>query len=111
MAEYVGDHSGIGKKLLYAVWGLEEIHGELYGKIDCYLNEELSTEETEKLRDAVCGQNSDGFGESFEQRAIQTNDGDLYVSFWHSGNGYFLCTEDELDDYIDKAQEIQLGGM
>ncbi len=111
MAEYLGNHSGIGKKLLYAVWGLEEIHGELYGKIDCYLNETLNAEETEKLRSAVRGQNSDGFGESAEQRAIQTNDGDLYVSFWHSGNGYFLCTEDELDDYIDKAQEIQLGGM
>jgi hypothetical protein len=81
MAEYVGNHSGIGKKLLYAVWGLEEIHGELYGKIDCYLNEELSAEETEKLRDAVCGQNSDGFGESFEQCAIKTDYGDLYVSF------------------------------
>ena len=81
MAEYVGNHSGIGKKLLYAVWGLEEIHGELYGKIDCYLNEELSAEETEKLRDAVCGQNSDGFGESFEQSAIKTDYGDLYVSF------------------------------
>ena len=36
MAEYVGNHSGIGKKLIYAVWGLEEILGEIYGKIDCY---------------------------------------------------------------------------
>ncbi len=111
MAEYVGNHSGIGKKLLYAVWGLEEIHGELYGKIDCYLTEALSAEETEKLRDAVCGQNSDGFGESFEQRAIQTDDGNLYVSFWHSGNGYFLYTESEMDEYIENQQGQQLGGM
>ena len=29
MAEYVGEHSGIGNKLIYAVWGLEEIRGEV----------------------------------------------------------------------------------
>lgn len=111
MAEYIGDHSGIGEKLLYAVQGLEEIHGELYGKIDCYLTGELNKDETENLRSAIRGQNSDGFGESFEQRAIQTDDGDLYVSFWHSGGGYFLCTEDELGDCIEKSQGMQLGRM
>ena len=110
MAEYVGNHSGIGKKLIYAVWGLEEIHGEIYGKIDCYMTGELDEEETENLRSAIEGQNSDGFGESFEQRAIQTDEGNLYVSFWNSGNGYFLCTEDELDDCIGKSQGLQLGG-
>ena len=60
------------KKSIYAVWELEEIYGEIYGKIDCYMTGELNAEETENLRSAVEGQNSDGFGESFEQRAIQT---------------------------------------
>ena len=110
MAEYVGDHSGIGKKLVYAVWGLEKIHGELYGKIDCYLTEALNTEETEKLRDAVCGQNSDGFGESFEQRPIETDDGDLYVSFWNSSGDYFLYTDFETDEYIQNRHGQQMGG-
>lgn len=111
MAEYVGNHSGIGKKLLYAVWGLEEIDGEIYGKIDCYLNEELNTEELEKLRSAIRGQNSDGFGESFEQRAIKTDGGKLYVSFWNSSGDYFLYTESEMDGYIENQQGQQLGGM
>ena len=111
MAEYVGNHSGVGKKLLYAVWGLEEIDGEIYGKIDCYLNEELSTEEIEKLRSAVYGQNSDGLGESFEQRAIKTNDGELYVSFWNSSSDYFLYTESEMNEYIENRQGQQFGGM
>lgn len=111
MAEYVGNHSGIGKKLLYAVWGLEEIDGEIYGKIDCYLNEVLNTEELEKLRSAIRGQNSDGFGESFEQRAIKTDDGDLYVSFWNSSGDYFLYTESEMDGYIENQQGQQIGGM
>lgn len=111
MAEYVGNHSGIGKKLLYAVWGLEEMNGKIYGKIDCYLNEELNTEEIEKLRSAIRGQNSDGFGESFEQCAIKTDDGDLYVSFWNSSSDYFLYTESEMDEYIENQQGQQLGGM
>lgn len=37
MAEYLGDHSGLGDKILYAVWNVEEVNDELYGKIDCYL--------------------------------------------------------------------------
>ena len=60
------------KKSIYAVWELEEIHGEKNGKIDCYITGELNEDETKNLRSAVKGQNSDGFGESFEQRAIQT---------------------------------------
>ena len=45
MAEYVGEHSGIGNKLIYAVWGLEEIRGEVYGKIDFlrYVEEKVIT--------------------------------------------------------------------
>ncbi len=58
MAEYLGEHSGIGKKLIYAVWGLDEINGRLYGKIDCYLHFALNEEEIEDLRKAIIGQNS-----------------------------------------------------
>ena len=90
---------------------MEEIRGEIYGKIDCYLTESLNADETEKLRDAVCGQNSDGFGESFEQRAIKTDDGDLYVSFWNSSDDYFLYTESEMDEYIQNQHGQQMGVM
>lgn len=97
MAEYVGDHAGIKDKLVFAEWGVEERRGTLYGKIDCYLSEGLTPEEIERLKDAIIGQNSDGLGEGFEQRAIRIDEGDLYVSYWHSGNDYFLYTEDEMD--------------
>lgn len=46
------------KKLIYAVWGLDEINGRLYGKIDCYLHFALNEEEIEDLRKAIIGQNS-----------------------------------------------------
>lgn len=57
MAEYLGNHSGLGNRIIYAVWNVAEIDNELYGKIECYLTESLNEEETEKLRSAVCGQN------------------------------------------------------
>ena len=82
----------------------------LYGKIDCYLTEELTPEETERLRDAITGQNSDGLGEGFEQREIPIDEGDLYVSYWQSGNEYFLYTEDEMNDLAQAkyyAQELK----
>ena len=111
MAEYLGEHSGIGKKLIYAVWGLDEINGRLYGKIDCYLHSALNEKETGDLREAIIGQNSDGFGEGFEQRPIKTENGDLYVSFWNSDRDYFLYTESEMDAYIHGMNGQQMGGM
>ena len=63
------------------------------------------------MREAVCGQNSDGFGESFEQRAIKTEYGELYVSFWNSSDDYFLYTESEMDEYIQNQHGQQMGVM
>lgn len=103
MAEYVGDHAGIKDKLVFAEWGVEEHGDTLYGKIDCYLTDSLLPDEIERLKDAIEGQNSDGLGEGFEQREIRIDEGDLYVSYWHSGDDYFLLTEDEFEEYLSQA--------
>ena len=41
---------------------------------------------------------------------IRNSDGDLYVSFWNSGDNYSIMTRDELDEYIDN-QGMTMGGM
>ena len=110
MGEYISDHADIKGKVLFAEWGVEEHYGALYGKIDCYLSEELSPEETERLKDAITGQNSDGLGEGFEQREIHIDEGDLYVSYWQSGDEYFLHTEDEFDEYLSQMGGMRFGG-
>ena len=110
MAEYVGDHADIKDKLVFAEWGVEEHRGTLYGKIDCYLTEELTPDETERLRDAIEGQNSDGLGEGFEQREIPIDEGDLYVSYWNTDDDYFLYTEDEFDEYLSQSDGMRFGG-
>lgn len=109
MAEY---YEGLGhRKLLLSDWGFAYIGGELYGKVDVRLIEPMTPEETVQLRDWICGQNSDGLGEGFEQQDIETEDGRLNVSFWHSGNDYFIYDQEEMDGYIEQHRGQQFGGM
>ena len=83
MAEFlVGDDSELYKRLFLAEWKVEEIRGELYGRIDCYLTEQLSDNEIDLVREALIGQASDGFGEHLEQQPIHTDDGEMYIIDW-----------------------------
>lgn len=111
MAQFFSDDEGLKKKLVAAVWTVDIYMGKLYGRIDCRFKKAPTAEETEILKDWLIGQCSDGFGEHFEQQPIRTGDGDLFVSFWHPGSSYFLCTEDELESRIEESQEMQFGGM
>lgn len=109
MAAYVGKHANLRDKLLYAEWGVENRNDRLYGKISCYFSAPLSTEETERLKDAITGQNSDGFGGEFEQCGIKTEDGEIHVSLWNHEE-YFLKSGEEMDEYLQK-NEIKMGGI
>ena len=110
MATYYNKDDGVSEKLTSAVWSVE-LHGSrLFGRIDCSLKEALTAEETEALRDWLTGQCSDGLGEGFEQQPIDTMDGELFVSFWNSGDDYAMMTESEFDEYRQQ-NEMQMGGM
>lgn len=111
MAQFFNDDDEIKAKLVSAEWTVDEYKGKLYGRIDCRFKEELTEEETEIFKGWLIGQCADGLGEHIEQQPIHTDDGDLFVSFWHPGDSYFLCTEDELDDCIEESQEMQMGGI
>ena len=59
---------------------------------------------------------NDGLGEGFEQRPVQTGDGELYVSLWHSGDDYYVLPEDEfqarvLEQTVDGQAFGGMGGM
>ena len=47
----------------------------------------------------------------FEPRDIPTDEGELNVSFWHSGDDYFLYTQDEMDEYLSQQNGMKSGGM
>ena len=109
MTPFVGEHANVEDKLLYAEWGVENRNDRLYGKISCYFSAPLSAEETERLKDAITGQNSDGFGESFEQHPVRVDSDDIYVSFWDDKD-YFLKTSSEMDEYLQQC-DIKMGGI
>ena len=100
MATYYNKDDGVSQKLTSAVWSVEMRSDRLFGRIDCSLKEALTAEETEALRDWLTGQCSDGLGEGFEQQPIDTMDGQLFVSFWNSGDDYAMMTESEFDEYL-----------
>ena len=107
MKDYFYDEVNAQAKMVTARWGIAEKNGTLYGKVDFKLREPFTAEEKEKVRDWVNGQNSDGFGEGLEQRPIETEDGDLYVSMWGADN-YFIYDENEMNEYLSQQQS---GGM
>ena len=111
MAQYFNRSESVNEKLASAVWSVDEVGGKLYGRVNVRLKEPLTEGETEILKEWISGQNSDGLGEGFEQRAIETEEGDLYVSFWNSGDGYFVYSQDEMDAYICQQHEMRMGGM
>ena len=62
----------------------------------------------------LIGQAADGFGEGLEQREIETDNGDIYVSFWHSGDDYFMKNETDFRQRMSENhsfEEQQLGGI
>ena len=73
---------GVKAKVLSAIPSVERRGGELVGCTTVRLKEPLDKAEMSALQEYLLGQFSDGWGEGFEQREIQTADGVLYVHFW-----------------------------
>ena len=72
---------GVKAKVRSAVPSVEFRNGELMGCTTVKLREPLTDTEMKDFQDYLKGQFSDGWGEGFEQREIQTGDGVLYVHF------------------------------
>lgn len=110
MADYFDGSAGARAKLISADWDVQEIGGELYGVIRTGLREAFSPEEEQEWIDELIGQAADGFGEGLEQREIKTDDGDIYVSFWHSGDDYFMENEADFRQRLgsQKMNEMEM---
>ncbi len=90
-------HDGgvIDEKVYEAHMDVEVKDGELVGVIRAKIIGELNDEELSDFIDYCSGQLSDGAGESFEQKYIRTDDGDIRVSFWSDDDSWALVPEDE----------------
>ena len=58
MAQYFHEDAGLKDKLASMVWGVEVYRGELFGKIECSLKEEMTPAEEEILRILTAGVNT-----------------------------------------------------
>ncbi len=94
-------NEAIKNKLLTIRWGVEEIRGQLYGRVEVTSTAPLTAQEDAAMKEWISGQNSDGLGEGFEQRPIETDYGDIYVHFWNGGDDYFILNADQFAQYLD----------
>lgn len=109
MADYFHGSDSAKAKIISAMWDVENVDGELYGVIHTGLREALTPTEEQEWIEELTGQAADGFGEGLEQREIHTEDGDLYVSFWNSGEDYFM--ENETDFRQRMSGSLHFGEM
>lgn len=93
---YLDDRERLSK--VYSIFpSVRRIGNEIYGVYTCSIYDDLESYELEALRDELIGQSSDGWGEGFEQREIDTYDcGKIYVSFY-GGSNWSMKTENEMD--------------
>ena len=96
----------VAAKVASAWPSVKEVDGEPYGVLTCEITEPLTEREISVLKDYWTGQMSDGWGEGFEQQPIQTEEGELYVSFWSSENFWKVMTAEELG--IEQEQEMEI---
>jgi hypothetical protein len=66
----------------------------------------LTDQEIEILKDYFNGQYSDGWGEGFFQREIETSYGVLYLDFW--SDDFYIETEDELKNRLESKQDNEM---
>ena len=81
---------------------IETVRNKAYGVMVCDIQKPLNEKEFEILKDYFSGQYSDGWGEGFAQRGIETLCGVLYLDFW--SNDFYIETEEELKNRLEYEQ-------
>ena len=84
---------------------VEERDGELCGCATVIVDEDLTERGWNDLQDYITGQYSDGWGEGFEQRDIQVEDGILNVHFWQENHFAFTVERVEAEPQMEAAKQ------
>ncbi|MCM1530530.1 MAG: DUF6329 domain-containing protein [Alistipes sp.] len=108
---YFDNNPAVSEKVFSAIPSVKEIDGELMGVFECRITDKLTDNELTDLKSYLSGQASDGWGEGLEQHPIKTADyGEIYVSFWNSGDNWALQTEKEMsfEQTEDLSEEPEL---
>ena len=84
---------------------VEEHGGELCGCATVVVDEDLTERGWNDLQEYLSGQYSDGWGEGFEQRDIQVEDGNLNVHFWQEKHFAFTVEQVEAEPLQEPAEQ------
>ena len=109
MMDYYDEPDTVNAKVQKYLFDVEVIDGELMGVAVLTLNAPLNREELTKIKEVIGGQSSDGFGEGLEQREIDCNGKDVYVSLWNSRD-WSLKTAEEMG-ITEQNYKMKFGGM
>ncbi len=109
MMDYYDQPDTVNAKVQKYLFDVEVIDGELMGVAVLTLNAPLNQGELIKIKEAIEGQCSDGFGEGLEQREIKCNGKEVYVSLWNS-HDWSLKTAEEMG-ITEQKYEMKFGGM
>ena len=82
LMQYYHEDDSVRSKVVSAVPSVKICGNKLCGCLTVELKEALLDDEQTVLCNYISGQYSDGWGEGFEQREIEVEDGKLYVHFW-----------------------------
>lgn len=110
LAKYL-DNQLLKQRVVSMFPGIEEVNGCLYGVMTMVSRGDLTAQEMGAVIESWSGQASDGWGEGFEQREIETPEGELYVSFWQSGDSFEVLPEDAFFNRLRESSGPQMGGM
>lgn len=105
LMHWYDEEDSVNEKVRSVVFRLKKRDEQLWGVAECQLASGLTSRELAALKEYITGQASDGWGEGFEQRDIQTAEGILNVHLWNS-DGWSLQTKEELF-----GQQQKMGGM
>ena len=108
LAAYFHDEN-LDRKVHSAMPRVETRNGDIYGVITVKSYGELDKTELIDLTNELTGQLADGWGEGFEQREIRLDGDELYISFWRSGDGYFLKPESQV--FPEQDINLNMGGI
>ena len=110
LAKYL-DNQLLKQRVVSMFPGIEEVNGCLYGVMTMVSRGDLTAQEMGTVIESWSGQASDGWGEGFEQRKIETPEGELYVSFWQSEDSFEILPEDAFLNRLRESSGPQMGGM
>lgn len=104
---WYGKSDELEKKVYSIKMNCENRENRLWGVAICQIIDPLTEQELIDLKEYISEQCSDGWGELFDQRPLETGDGKLYVHVWQWEN-WSVQTEQERFDKKEQKRQIKM---